>query len=66
MTTQTYKTQQNVVKQLREIRDKISNEIKDMSFEEERAYLDSLLSNKERDAPNNGLASLGDNSTLNQ
>lgn len=43
MTTQTYNTQQNIVKDLRKIRDEISNEIKDMTFEEERAYLDKLL-----------------------
>lgn len=47
MTTQTYDTQQNVVKDLRKIRDEISNEIMHMSFDEERAYLDELL-NKEQ------------------
>lgn len=44
MTTITHNTQQNVVKHLRKIRDQISSEIKDMTFEEERAYLDKLLS----------------------
>ncbi len=36
-----------MVKAMREIRDKISNEIKDMTFEEERAYLDKLLNVKQ-------------------
>ncbi|MBS1747084.1 MAG: hypothetical protein JST21_13015 [Bacteroidetes bacterium] len=43
MTTISYNTQQNVVKDLRKIRDQINDEIKDMTFEEERAYLDKLL-----------------------
>lgn len=46
MKTQTYKTQENVVKDLRKIRDEISNEIKDMTFKQERAYLDKLLAGK--------------------
>lgn len=33
----------DMVKTMRQIRDEISNEIKDMTFEEERAYLDKLL-----------------------
>ena len=33
----------DMVKKLREIRDEISDEIKNMSFEEESAYLDKLL-----------------------
>lgn len=37
MTTQ-INTQQDVVKDFRKIRDEISNEIKDMTFEQERAY----------------------------
>jgi hypothetical protein len=52
MTTQTYNTQKDVVKDLRKIRDQISIEIKDMTFEEERAYLDKLLADKEKYAPN--------------
>ncbi len=52
MTTQTLKTEQDLVKDLRKIRDQISNEIKDMTFEEERAYLDKLLADKEKYAPN--------------
>ncbi len=52
MTIQTHNTQQNVVKDLRKIRDQISNEIKDMTFEQERAYLDKLLADKEKSAPN--------------
>jgi hypothetical protein len=41
--TQTFNIEENVVKDLRKIRDDISNEIKNMTFEEERAYLDNLL-----------------------
>jgi hypothetical protein len=33
----------SVVQSMRKIRDEISNEIKDMTFAEERAYLDKLL-----------------------
>lgn len=43
MTTTTYKTEEGVVKNLRKIRDEISAEIKNMTFEQERAYLDKLL-----------------------
>lgn len=43
MTTTTYNIQENLVKDLRKIRDKINDDIKDMSFEEECAYLDKLL-----------------------
>lgn len=57
MTTQTYNTQQDMVLELRKIRDQISDEIKDMSFDEERAYLDKLLADKEKSAPNSGFAS---------
>jgi hypothetical protein len=60
MTTTTYKTQQNVVKDLRKIRDQISSEIKAMTFEEERAYLDKLL-NDEREFSNN--TSVAENET---
>jgi hypothetical protein len=51
MTTQTYNLQQDVVKDLRKIREEISNEIKHMSFEEEREYLDKLLANKVTSKP---------------
>lgn len=47
MTTQTLNTEQDVVKNLRKIRDEISSEIKDMTFEQERAYLDKLLADKD-------------------
>lgn len=47
MTTQTISTESDVVKNLRKIRDQISNEIKDMTFEEERGYLKKLLADKE-------------------
>ncbi len=39
-------TKKGVVKDLREIRDQISHEIMEMTFTEERAYLDKLLSEK--------------------
>jgi hypothetical protein len=40
----------NMVQSMRQIRDEISNEIKDMSFEEERNFLDNLLkTGKDRD-----------------
>ncbi len=42
----TPKTTTGIVKTMRQIRDEISNEIKDMSFEEERAYLNKLLAPK--------------------
>ena len=47
MTAQTNSTQQDLVKDLRKIRDQISSEIKDMTFEQERAYLDKSLSERE-------------------
>ncbi len=53
MTTQPHNTQQDVVKNLRKIRDDISNEIKDMTFEQEREYLDKLPAEKEKYAPGN-------------
>lgn len=34
----------DAIKTMREIRDKISHEIMNMTYEQERAYLDSLLS----------------------
>jgi len=43
MTAVAYKKATNMVQTIRQIRDEISNEIKDMSFAEERAYLDNLL-----------------------
>ncbi len=54
MKTQTkHKTTSGVVKTMRQIRDKINNEIQDMTFEEERAYLDKLLKSKQiRPEPN--------------
>lgn len=53
MTTKTYDTQHNVVIELRKIRDQVSNEIKDMTFAEERAYLDKLLAAKEKSSHKN-------------
>lgn len=52
MKTQTYSTVDNIVKDLRKIRDNISNEIKDMTFEQERAYLDKILADKSKSTPN--------------
>lgn len=37
------KTKFDAIKTMREIRDKISLEIMDMTYEQERAYLDKLL-----------------------
>lgn len=56
MTTQIYNTQQDLVKDLRKIRDRISNEIKDMTFEQERAYLDKLLADKQKSSHNMSIA----------
>jgi hypothetical protein len=38
--------EQGMVKTMRLIREEISNEIKDMTYAEERAYIDQLLSLK--------------------
>jgi len=45
MKTKTKKTEKkfDAIKTMREIRDKISLEIMNMTYEEERAYLDKLL-----------------------
>ena len=59
MTTTTHNTQENLVKDLRKIRDRISNEIKDMTFEEERAYLDNMLADKEKSSHNKSIANSG-------
>lgn len=60
MTMRTYYSQQDVVKDLRKIRDEISNEIKDMTFEQERAYLDKLLADKEKPVSTKSIAASGD------
>lgn len=39
----------DAIKVMREIRDKISIEIMDMTYEEERVYLDKLLSESKRE-----------------
>ena len=49
MTTQTHNTEKDVVRNLRKIRDEISSEIKDMTFLQQRAYLDKLLAEKEEE-----------------
>jgi hypothetical protein len=59
MTTQTQSNMQGLVHDIRKIRDEISNEIKDMTFEEERAYLDKLLAEKQKPAPNIALPKYG-------
>ena len=59
MKTQTYNMEQDVVKNLRKIRDEISSEIKDMTFEQERDYLDNLLADKNKSAPNKSIAAIG-------
>ncbi len=59
MTTKTYNTQENLVKDLRKIREQVSNDIKDMTFAEERAYLDKLLADKEKSSPNKSIAASG-------
>ena len=55
MTTQTYNNPQTIsgmVQAMRVIRDAVSNEIKDMTFEEERAFLDKLLSDRKNTTNN--------------
>ncbi len=61
MTPQTNNTQPDLVKDLRRIRDQISSEIKDMTFEEEREYLDKLLAGKEPSSHNKSIAASGAN-----
>lgn len=53
MKTTTFKLIANAVTSMREIRDELSNEIKDMTFAEERAYLDKLLKKDKGDIPVN-------------
>ena len=49
MRTQTLSnTTDGMVKTMRAIREEISKEIKEMTFEEERAYLDHLLMNRKK------------------
>jgi hypothetical protein len=50
---------QGMVQDMRKIRDQINNEIKDMTFEQERAYLDKLLSIKTKDSDQNGIVKSG-------
>ena len=44
---ETKKKKFDAIKTMREIRDKISLEIINMTYEQERAYLDKLLANSE-------------------
>ena len=56
MTTQTVSdAKQGLVEKMRKIRDQISQEIKDMTFDEERAYLDKLLAERKPDNTDVGL-----------
>ncbi|MET4081809.1 hypothetical protein ABIB40_001760 [Pedobacter sp. UYP30] len=41
----------DAIKTMREIRDKLSLEIMNMTYEEERAYLDKILSKGEKQIP---------------
>jgi hypothetical protein len=60
MKTQTNnEIRQGMVQDMRKIRDQINNEIKDMTFEQERAYLDKLLSTKTKDSDQNGIVKSG-------
>jgi len=59
MTTPNSNSTSNIVQNLREIRDEISKEITNMTFEEERAYLDQLLNINQPPAPNTALAIAG-------
>jgi hypothetical protein len=59
MTTPNNDKKSNVVQELRNIRDEISKEIKDMTFEEERTYLDQLLANNRPPTPNPAFKKLG-------
>ena len=56
-----YEASADMVKTMRQIRDEISNEIKDMTFEEERAYLNHLLASREKkkSAPDQNIAARG-------
>lgn len=56
MATQTKNNQPGLVRYICKIRDQISIEIKDMIFEQERAYLDNLLTGKRNHAPHLAIA----------
>ena len=60
MTTEIKDNQQvGLVQEMRKIRDQISREIRGMTFEEERAYLDKLLSEKRTAGAQQGIAKSG-------
>lgn len=60
MTTPTHSNlKPGIVQNLRSIRDQLSHEIKDMTFEQERAYLDHLLAGKPAANAPQGLAANG-------
>ena len=59
MTTIASDVEQGVVRNMRSIRDQISLEIKDMTFEQQREYLDKLLSEKPKASAQQGLSASG-------
>lgn len=60
MTTQTVSDgKQGLVEEMRKIRDQISQEIKNMTFDEERAYLDKLLAGGKPDSVRRGFTNTG-------
>ena len=56
MTTKASDVEQGVVRDMRSIRDQISLEIKDMTFEQQRAYLDKLLLEKPKASAQQGVS----------
>jgi hypothetical protein len=59
MTPTTNDITQGVVQNLRSIRDQISLEITSMTFEQERAYLDKLLSENPKASAQQGRSASG-------
>jgi hypothetical protein len=58
METKNKKTAKSIglIELMRKIRDKISLEIMNMTYEEERAYLDKLLAEGKKSSKNSGIA----------
>lgn len=52
MKTITVEPIENMVKSMRQIREEISNEIKDMTYAEERTFLDKLLQTGQKNIQN--------------
>ena len=59
MTPTTNDIAQGVVQNMRNIRDQINLEIKNMTFDQERAYLDKLLSERSKSIVHQGLNASG-------